>query len=409
MLFRSNVFYGINKKLAYHTFMTISPILPVYSPVNINFSYGKGIYLYDIDNKRYIDFHSGIAVSSLGHANPRLTDVLKLQGEKLWHISNTYNISTANKFAENLINNSFANTVFFANSGSEAVECGLKIARAYQNGKGNKNRYRILTFHGAFHGRTFLTCATNDRQKFSELLNPYIDWCDNIEPNIESVKKAISNGIGVILIEPIQGQGGIKVMSEVFMKELRELCNENDILLFFDCVQCGAGRTGKLFAYEHIGIKPDICALAKGIGGGFPLGACLATEKVAKYMAVGMHGSTFGGNPLATSVGNAVLDELLSPGFLENVEVRGKYLKNKLENLASKFPMIEEVRGKGLMLGIKVKMNNQKFAEELSHRGLLTVGVTSDNVLRILPPLIITEKEIDEGIEILTQYLSEKF
>ncbi|OCA06799.1 aspartate aminotransferase family protein [Wolbachia endosymbiont of Trichogramma pretiosum] len=389
--------------------MTISPILPVYSSTNINFSYGKGIYLYDIDNKRYIDFHSGIAVSSLGHANPRLTDVLKLQAEKLWHISNTYNISTANKFAENLINNSFANTVFFANSGSEAVECGLKIARAYQNGKGNKNRYRILTFHGAFHGRTFLTCATNDRQKFSELLNPYIDWCDNIEPNIESVKKAISNGIGVILIEPIQGQGGIKVMSEVFMKELRELCNENDILLFFDCVQCGAGRTGKLFAYEHIGIKPDICALAKGIGGGFPLGACLATEKVAKYMAVGMHGSTFGGNPLATSVGNAVLDELLSPGFLENVEVRGKYLKNKLEDLASKFPMIEEVRGKGLMLGIKVKMNNQKFAEELSQRGLLTVGVTSDNVLRILPPLIITEKEIDEGIEMLTQYLSEKF
>lgn len=389
--------------------MTISPILPVYSPININFSYGKGIYLYDIDNKRYIDFHSGIAVSSLGHANPRLTDVLKLQGEKLWHISNTYNISTANKFAENLINNSFANNVFFANSGSEAVECGLKIARAYQNGKGNKNRYRILTFHGAFHGRTFLTCATNDRQKFSELLNPYIDWCDNIEPNIESVKKAISNGIGVILIEPIQGQGGIKVMSEVFMKELRELCNENDILLFFDCVQCGAGRTGKLFAYEHIGIKPDICALAKGIGGGFPLGACLATEKVAKYMAVGMHGSTFGGNPLATSVGNAVLAELLSPGFLENVEVRGKSLKNKLEDLASKFPMIEEVRGKGLMLGIKVKMNNQKFAEELSHRGLLTVGVTSDNVLRILPPLIITEKEIDEGIKILTQYLSEKF
>lgn len=389
--------------------MTISPILPVYSPININFPYGKGVYLYDIDNKRYIDFHSGIAVSSLGHANPRLTDVLKLQGEKLWHISNTYNISTTNKFAENLINNSFANTLFFANSGSEAVECGLKIARAYQNGKGNKNRYRILTFHGAFHGRTFLTCATNDRQKFSELLNPYIDWCDNIEPNIESVKKAISNGIGVILIEPIQGQGGIKVMSEVFMKELRELCNENDILLFFDCVQCGAGRTGKLFAYEHIGIKPDICALAKGIGGGFPLGACLATEKAAKYMAVGMHGSTFGGNPLATSVGNAVLDELLSPGFLENVEVRGKSLKNKLEDLASKFPMIEEVRGKGLMLGIKVKMNNQKFAEELSHRGLLTVGVTSDNVVRILPPLIITEKEIDEGIEILTQYLSEKF
>ncbi|NSM56345.1 aspartate aminotransferase family protein [Wolbachia endosymbiont of Atemnus politus] len=388
--------------------MTISPILPVYSPININFSYGKGIYLYDVNGKRYIDFHSGIAVSSLGHANSRLISTLKSQGEKLWHISNTYNIPAANNFAEKLINNSFADTVFFTNSGSEAVECGLKIARAYQNGKGNKNRHRILTFHGAFHGRTFLTCATNDRQKFSELLNPYIDWCDNIKSNIESVKKAISGGIGVILIEPIQGQGGIKVMDDTFMKELRKLCDENDILLFFDCVQCGTGRTGRLFAYEHIGVEPDICALAKGIGGGFPLGACITIKKVAQYMAVGMHGSTFGGNPLATSVGNAVFDELLSSGFLENVEIRGKYLKNKLEDLASKFPMIEEVRGKGLMLGIKVKMNNQKFAEELSHRGLLTVGVTSDNVVRILPPLIITEKEIDEGIEILKQYLSVK-
>jgi acetylornithine/N-succinyldiaminopimelate aminotransferase len=387
--------------------MTISPILPVYSPININFSYGKGIYLYDINGKRYIDFHSGIAVSSLGHANPQLISALKLQGEKLWHISNTYNIPAANNFAEKLKDNSFADTVFFTNSGSEAVECGLKIARAYQNGKGNKNRHRILTFHGAFHGRTFLTCATNDRQKFSELLNPYIDWCDNVEPNIESVRKAISNGIGVILIEPIQGQGGIKVMGEVFMKELRKLCDENDILLFFDCVQCGAGRTGKLFAYEHIGIEPDICALAKGIGAGFPLGACLTTEKAAKYMKVGMHGSTFGGNPLATSVGNAVVDELLSYGFLENVEIRGKYLKNKLEGLASRFLMIEKVRGKGLMLGIKVKMDSQKFAEELSYQGLLTVGVTSDNVVRILPPLIITEKEIDEGIKILTQYLSD--
>ncbi|QOD37955.1 aspartate aminotransferase family protein [Candidatus Wolbachia massiliensis] len=387
--------------------MTISSILPVYSPININFSYGKGICLYDIDGKRYIDFHSGIAVSSLGHANSQLISALKLQGEKLWHISNTYNIPTANNFAEKLINNSFADTVFFANSGSEAVECGLKIARAYQNGRGNKNRYRILTFHGAFHGRTFLTCAANDKQKFSELLNPQIDWCDNIESNIESVKKAISSGIGVILIEPIQGQGGIKIMNETFIKELRKLCDENDILLFFDCIQCGAGRTGKLFAYEHIGVKPDICALAKGIGGGFPLGVCIATEKAAKYMTVGMHGSTFGGNPLATSIGNIVLKELLRPGFLENVEIRGKYLKNRLEDLASKFSMIEEVRGKGLMLGIKVKADNQKFAEELSYRGLLTVGVTSDNVVRILPPLIITEKEIDEGIDILTRYLSE--
>ncbi|WCR53118.1 MAG: Acetylornithine aminotransferase [Wolbachia endosymbiont of Ctenocephalides orientis wCori] len=388
--------------------MTISSLLPVYSSIDVSFSYGSGVYLYDINKKRYIDFHSGIAVSSLGHANSRLISVLKEQGEKLWHISNTYNIPPADNFAEKLIGNSFANTVFFANSGSEAVECGLKIARSYQNGIGKKNRYRILTFHGAFHGRTFLTCAANDKSKFSELLNPYIDWCDNIEPNIESVKKAISNNIGVILIEPIQGQGGIKVMSESFLKELRELCNENDILLFFDCVQCGAGRTGKLFAYEHIGIEPDICTLAKGIGGGFPLGVCLATEKAAQYMSVGMHGSTFGGNPLAASVGNTVFDELLKDDFLKNVEIRGNYLKKKLENLKEKFPVIEEVRGKGLILGIKVKTDNQNFAKELSYRGLLTVGVTSDNVVRILPPLIITEKEVDEGIEILEQYLSEK-
>jgi acetylornithine/N-succinyldiaminopimelate aminotransferase len=395
-------------KLNISYFMTITPNLPVYSPININFSHGKGVYLYDASGKRYVDFHSGIAVNSLGHANPYLISALKMQGEKLWHISNTYNIPTAQEFAEKLIANSFADTVFFANSGSEVVECGLKIAGAYQNGKGNKNRYRILTFHGAFHGRTFLTCAANDKRKFSELLNPYIDWCDNIEPNIESVKKVISNKIGVILIEPIQGQGGIKIMDESFLKELRKLCDENDILLFFDCVQCGAGRTGKFFAYEHIGIKPDICALAKGIGGGFPLGICLATEKAAEYMSVGMHGSTFGGNPLATSVGSAVFDKLLSPDFLENVELMGQYLKNKLEDLASKFSVIEEVRGKGLMLGIKVKADNQKFAEELSYQGLLTVGVTSDQVVRILPPLIITKKEIDEGIQILDQYLSKK-
>ncbi|QKX03032.1 acetylornithine/succinylornithine family transaminase [Wolbachia endosymbiont of Litomosoides sigmodontis] len=388
--------------------MIISPTLPVYSCININFSCGRGIYLYDNEGKRYVDFHSGIAVSSLGHTNLQLISALNSQGKKLWHISNTYNIPVADNFAKKLIDNSFADTVFFVNSGSEAVECGLKIARVYQNGKGNKNRYRILTFHGAFHGRTFLTCATNDKRKFSELLNPYIDWCDNIEPNIESVKKAISNDIGVMLIEPIQGQGGVKVMNDAFMKGLRKLCDENDILLFFDCIQCGTGRTGKLFAYEHVGVEPDICALAKGIGGGFPLGVCLATEKAARYMPIGIHGSTFGGNPLATSVGNAVLDKVLSPGFLENVDLSGRYLKDELENLANRFSMIEEVRGKGLMLGIKVKMDNQKFASELSHRGLLTVGVTSDNVVRILPPLIITKKEIDEGIKILTQYLSEQ-
>ncbi|MDN5248171.1 MAG: aspartate aminotransferase family protein [Wolbachia endosymbiont of Tyrophagus putrescentiae] len=387
--------------------MTISLTLPVYFLTKINFSHGRGVYLYDADNNRYVDFHAGVGVNSLGHANPQLVDVLKTQGEKLWHLSNAFNIPISDEFAGKLVKNSFADTVFFANSGAEAVECALKIARSYQNGKGYKDRYKILTFHGAFHGRTFLTCAASDKRKSSALLNPYIDWCDSTSPDIESIKKAISDNIGAILIEPIQGQGGVNVMESSFLRELRNLCNEHDILLLFDCVQCGAGRTGKLFAYEHIGIEPDICTLAKGIGGGFPLGICLATEKAAQYMGVGMHGSTFGGNPLATSIGSAVFDKLLTPGFLENVTIRGNYLKSKLNDLAKKFSIIEEVRGKGLMLGIKVKADNHKFAEELSHRGLLTIGTTADQVVRILPPLIITEREIDEGIEILYNYLSE--
>ncbi|WP_333023844.1 aspartate aminotransferase family protein [Wolbachia endosymbiont of Pentidionis agamae] len=388
--------------------MAISPTLPVYASINISFSHGQGIYLYDTSGKRYIDFHSGIGVNSFGHANTHLINTLKQQNEKLWHISNAYAIPSADFFAKKLIDNSFADTVFFANSGSEAVECGLKIARTYQNGKGKKNHYRTLTFYGAFHGRTFMTSAANDKRKFSELLNPYIDWFDNVDLNIESVKKAIlNNNIGVVLIEPIQGQGGIKVIDGKFLKDLRQLCYAHDILLFFDCVQCGAGRTGKLFAYENIGIEPDICALAKGIGGGFPLGVCLATEKAAQYISLGMHGSTFGGNPLATSIGNCVLDLLLAEGFLKRVQVRGQYLKQKLQMLASEFSEIEEVRGEGLMLGIKVKMDNQIFAQELSSRGLLTMGTTSDQVVRILPPLIITEKEINEGIDILYKYLSE--
>ncbi|OEY86882.1 acetylornithine transaminase [Wolbachia pipientis] len=387
--------------------MTTFPIVPVYLPVDIKFSYGKGVYLYDDINKRYVDFHSGIAVNSLGHANPQLVHILKTQGEKLWHVSNSYRVEAAHDFAIKLIRNSFADTVFFVNSGAEAVESGLKIARSYQHGK---NRYRILTFQGAFHGRTFLTAALNDRKGFSKLLEPYINWCDNIEPDIFSVKEAIvHNKIGVILVEPIQGQGGVKVIKTEFLRELRKICDEHDILLFFDCIQCGAGRTGKLFAYEHIDVKPDICALAKGIGGGFPLGICLATEEAAQYMQVGMHGSTFGGNPLATSIGNTVLDVLLAPGFLDNVEINSRYLYNKLQDLANEFSVIEEIRGKGLMLGIKIKTDNQEFARELSYRGLLTVGTTSDQVVRILPPLIITKAEIDEGIEILRKYLVEKF
>ncbi len=386
--------------------MKISPILPIYSPIDINFSHGKGAYLYDIAGKCYIDFQSGIAVNCLGHSHPRLVRTLKEQSEKIWHLSNIHTIPPAVEFAKKLISNSFADTVFFANSGSEVIECGIKIARSYQNGKGNNHRYKIMTFKGAFHGRSFVACSGNDSAKFSDLLRPYVDWFENVEPNIESVKNAINNNIGAILLEPIQGEGGINVMDTSFLKSLRKLCDEQDILLFFDCVQCGNGRTGKLFAYEHSGVLPDICTLAKGIGGGFPLGACLATEKAAQYMSVGMHGSTYGGNPLATSIGSAVLDELLTDGFLENVKIKGEYLKNKLHTLKKKFPIIiEEVRGQGLMLGIRVNTDNKQFARELSYRGLLTVGSTAKQVVRILPPLIITENQIDEGVEILERYL----
>ncbi len=391
----------------YDRIMAISPILPIYSPIDINFSYGEGAYLYDTKGKRYIDFQSGIAVNSLGHCHPRLVSTLKEQSEKIWHLSNINTIPAAVEFAKKLIANSFADTAFFTNSGTEAVECGLKIARSYQNGKGNHHRYKIITFKGAFHGRSFAACSGNDPAKFSDFLRPYVEWFENVEPNIESVKKVIDNNIGVILIEPIQGEGGVNVIDHSFLKELRELCNEHDILLFFDCVQCGAGRTGKLFAYEHFDVEPDICALAKGIGGGFPLGACLATENAAKYMGVGLHGSTYGGNPLATSIGNAVLDELLKDGFLKSVEDKGKYLKDKLQQLADKHKIIQEIRGLGLMLGIKINTDNKEFSRELCYRGLLTVGTTAQQVVRILPPLIITKEQIDEGIEILDTYLNE--
>lgn len=387
--------------------MAISPILPIYSPIDINFSHGEGVYLYDTNGKRYIDFQSGIAANSLGHCHPHLVSTLKKQSEKVWHLSNINIIPAAVEFAKKLIANSFADTAFFTNSGTEAVECGLKIARSYQNGKGNHHRYKIITFKGAFHGRSFAACSGNDPENFSDLLRPYVEWFENVEPNIESVKSVIDNNIGVVLIEPIQGESGVNVIDHSFLRGLRELCNENDILLFFDCVQCGAGRTGKLFAYEHFGVLPDICALAKGIGGGFPLGACLTTENAAQYMGVGLHGSTYGGNPLATSIGNAVLDELLKDGFLKSVEDKGKYLKDKLQQLANKHKIIQEIRGLGLMLGVKINTDNKEFSRELCYRGLLTVGTTAQQVVRILPPLIITKEQIDEGIGILDTYLNE--
>ncbi|ABD45332.1 transaminase, acetylornithine/succinylornithine family protein [Ehrlichia chaffeensis str. Heartland] len=390
--------------------MNSSPILPVYAPSKVTFSHGKGVYLYDYNNKKYVDFHAGIATSSLGHAHPALVNALKTQGEKLWHISNVHTIPEAIKLAQKLVDISFADKVFFNNSGAESVECCLKIARSYQCGKGNTQRYRFITMKQSYHGRTCAACSANDPSKFSPFLKPYVEWFDCVNPDITSIKNAINETIGAILLEPIQGEGGINVLDDSFLKELRTICDQNDILLIFDCVQCGSGRTGKFFAHEHTGVTPDICCLAKGLGGGFPISATLATNNASQFMGVGMHGSTFGGNPLATTIGMTVVEEILKDGFLDNVTKNGHYLYKRLEDLAKKFPVIEEVKGKGLMIGLKINtnINNRELMHDLISCGLLT-NTASNNTLRIVPPLIITQQEIDEGLAILESYLQSKY
>ena len=387
--------------------MDNSVILPVYVPSSITFSHGKGVYLYDYNGKKYVDFHAGIAASSLGHAHPALVDALRTQGEKLWHLSNLHTIPEAIKLAQKLVDISFADKVFFGNSGAESIDCCLKIAKSYQCGKGNTQRHRFITIKKSFHGRTYAACSANDPSKFSPLLKPYVEWFDNVNPDITSVKGAINKNTCAILVEPIQGEGGINVLDDSFLKELRTICDQNDMLLIFDCVQCGSGRTGKFFAYEHVGVVPDICCLAKGLGGGFPISATLATNNAAQFMGLGMHGSTFGGNPLATTIGLTVVQEILKDGFLDNVTKNSHYLYKKLEDLASKFPVIEQIKGRGLMIGLKVNTDSRTLMTELISYGLL-ISVASGNILRITPPLTITQQEIDEGITILENYLQDK-
>ncbi|AHX04926.1 aspartate aminotransferase family protein [Ehrlichia japonica] len=387
--------------------MNNSVILPVYAPSSTTFSHGKGVYLYDYNGKKYVDFYAGIAVSSLGHAHPTLVSALRTQGEKLWHLSNLYTIPEAIKLAQKLVDISFADKVFFGNSGAESIDCCLKIAKSYQCGKGNTQRHRFITMKKSFHGRTYAACSANDPSKFSPLLKPYVEWFDNVNPDITSVKNAINKNTGAILVEPIQGEGGINVLDDSFLKELRTICDQNDILLIFDCVQCGSGRTGKFFAYEHVGVTPDICCLAKGLGGGFPISATLATNNAAQFMGLGMHGSTFGGNPLATTIALAVVQEILKDGFLDNVTKNSHYLYKRLEDLASKFPVIEQIKGRGLMIGVKVNTDSRALMSGLTSYGLLT-SVASDDTLRIVPPLIITQRELDEGIAILESYLQDK-
>ena len=377
----------------------IPPLLPVYKRADIAFERGEGAYLFDRAGRRYLDFGSGIAVTLLGHAHPHLVAVLKAQGEKLWHCSNLYGIEPQQRLAERLVAHSFADTAFFCNSGAEALECAIKMARRFHHERGQPERHRIITFEGAFHGRTLATISAGGQDKYLEGFRPALPGFDPVPlGEIDKVEAAIGPETAAILIEPIQGEGGIRTVPRGFLEELRQLCDEHDLLLVLDEVQCGMGRTGRLFAYEWTRMTPDIMALAKGLGGGFPIGACLATARAASGMAPGCHGSTFGGNPLACAVANGVLDVVLKEGFLEHVRAMAERLHAELERLAAAFPsVVQEVRGQGLLLGLRCGPPSADISAELMARGMLA-PTAGENVLRLLPPLIIEQRHIDEAI-----------
>ena len=377
----------------------IPPLLPVYKRADIAFERGEGAYLFDRAGRRYLDFGSGIAVTLLGHAHPHLVAVLKAQGEKLWHCSNLYGIEPQQRLAERLVAHSFADTAFFCNSGAEALECAIKMARRFHHERGQPERHRIITFEGAFHGRTLATISAGGQDKYLEGFRPALPGFDPVPlGEIDKVEAAIGPETAAILIEPIQGEGGIRTVPRGFLEELRQLCDEHDLLLVLDEVQCGMGRTGRLFAYEWTRMTPDIMALAKGLGGGFPIGACLATARAASGMAPGCHGSTFGGNPLACAVANGVLDVVLEEGFLEHVRAMAERLHAELERLAAAFPsVVQEVRGQGLLLGLRCGPPSADISAELMARGMLA-PTAGENVLRLLPPLIIEQRHIDEAI-----------
>ncbi len=377
----------------------IAAVLPTYNRAKINFERGEGMRVFTPEGDAYLDFGAGVAVTSCGHSHPHLVAALTEQAKKIWHTSNIYQMPGQEKLAARLIENTFADTVFFTNSGAEALECSIKMARKYHAAKGHPERFRIITLEGAFHGRTLATIAAGGQAKYLEGFGPKVEGFDQVPfGDHDALKAAIGPETAGILIEPIQGEGGIRPVPTQCLRGLRELCDANGILLLLDEVQCGIGRTGKLFAHEWAGITPDIMAIAKGIGGGFPLGACLATENAAQGMTAGTHGSTFGGNPLATAVGNAVLDVVLADGFLDSVSRRSLNLKQKLAQLKDSFPaIIEDIRGQGLMMGIKCKVPNTEFqASALDHR-LLTIAA-GDNVVRLLPPLVVTDSDIAEAV-----------
>jgi len=364
------------------------------------FERGEGSWLITGSGERYLDFAGGIAVNSLGHSHPHLVKALTEQASKVWHVSNLYEIPGQARLGERLAAATFADKVFFTNSGAEALECAIKTARRYQYVNGAPERFRIITFEGAFHGRTLATIAAGGQKKYLEGFGPKVEGFDQVPfGDLEAAEKAITDETAAILIEPVQGEGGIRPMPPQFLEKLRALCDKHGLLLILDEVQSGVGRTGKLFAYQWSSIEPDIMAIAKGIGGGFPVGACLASNKAAMGMTAGVHGTTFGGNPLAMAVGNAVLDVVLEDGFLDAVQQKGNAARQALASVVDEFPTVfEEVRGTGLMLGLKCKMNNGAVAGAMRDEHLLSVPA-GDNVVRLLPPLTVSEDDIRQAVE----------
>ncbi|MCK5777184.1 MAG: aspartate aminotransferase family protein [Rhodospirillales bacterium] len=388
----------------------IPAVMPTYARYDLAFDHGEGAHLWDAEGRRYLDFGAGIAVASVGHCHPHLVEAIRDQAGRLMHTSNLYNIPGQEKLAQRLVDNTFADAVFFNNSGNEAVEMGVKMMRRYHYANGHPERYRVITVSGAFHGRSLAMLSAGKQEKHLKGFGPEVDGFDQVAfDNLNELRAAIGPETAGILVEPIQGEGGIRPMSKEYLKSLRKIADEFGLLLMFDEVQTGVGRTGKLYAYEWSGITPDILATAKGIGGGFPLGATMATEKVAEAMTAGSHGSTYGGNPLAMAAGNAVLDIVLAPGFLDGVQKAADQLKSGLDEIARKHPSVfEGARGTGLILGLKCVdgVTNGDVVKALIGNGLLSVPA-GDNVVRFVPPLVVTAEDISEALSIIEKTSSE--
>ncbi|WP_183502803.1 aspartate aminotransferase family protein [Methylobacterium brachythecii] len=377
-----------------------SALVSTYNRAPLAFERGEGAWLVAETGERYLDFGAGIAVNGLGHAHPHLVEALTAQAQKIWHTSNLYQIPQGERLGQRLVDATFADVAFFANSGAEANEAAIKMARKYHAAGGHPERYRIITFEGAFHGRTLATIAAGGQAKYIEGFGPKVDGFDQVPlGDFEALASTIGPETAALMIEPIQGEGGVRNVDAEILRRLRAICDEHGLLLIFDEIQTGVGRTGRFFAYEWSGVTPDIMSVAKGIGGGFPIGVCLATAEAARGLTAGTHGTTFGGNPLAMAVGNAVLDVILADGFLERVQQVSLHLKQRLAELVDRHPRVfTEIRGQGLMLGLKLNVLNTDFAAAARAQKLLVIPA-GDNVVRLLPPLIITEDDVAQAVD----------